>query len=67
MDLALLDVLLFTTTADDLLAFYLLAIFDFPPYFFLLAMVFVGPLRVRALVLLRWPRTGRPRRWRMPR
>ena len=33
-----------------------------PPYFFLLAMVFLGPLRVRALVLLRWPRTGRPRR-----
>ena len=26
-----------------------------------------GPLRVRALVLVRWPRTGRPRRWRMPR
>src|SRR5687768_10865983 len=23
-----------------------------------------GPLRVRALVLVRWPRTGRPRRWR---
>ena len=23
-------------------------------------MVFLGPLRVRALVLLRWPRTGRP-------
>ena len=26
-----------------------------PPYFFLLAMVFLGPLRVRALVLVRWP------------
>src|SRR5262249_44803257 len=26
-----------------------------------------GPLRVRALVRVRWPRTGRPRRWRMPR
>ena len=33
-----------------------------PPYFFLLAMVFLGPLRVRALVLVRWPWTGRPRR-----
>ena len=27
----------------------------------------LGPLRVRALVLVRWPRTGRPRRWRRPR
>ena len=35
-------------------------------YFFLLAMVFFGPLRVRALVLVRWPLTGRPRRWRIP-
>ena len=26
-----------------------------------------GPLRVRALVLDRWPRTGRPRRCRRPR
>src|SRR3954470_3558555 len=26
-----------------------------------------GPLRVRALVLVRWPRTGRPRRCRRPR
>ena len=26
-----------------------------------------GPLRVRALVEVRWPRTGRLRRWRMPR
>ena len=25
-----------------------------------------GPLRVRALVWVRWPRTGRPRRWRTP-
>src|SRR5258708_27714247 len=30
-------------------------------------MVLRGPLRVRALVLVRLPRTGRPRRWRMPR
>src|SRR5215831_6834196 len=28
---------------------------------------FFGPLRVRAFVRVRWPRTGRPRRWRMPR
>src|SRR4051794_10130412 len=27
----------------------------------------LGPLRVRALVLVFWPRTGRPRRWRRPR
>src|SRR5215218_8566604 len=26
-----------------------------------------GPLRVRPLVLVRWPLTGRPRRWRRPR
>src|SRR5262249_51029723 len=26
-----------------------------------------GPLRTRALVWVRWPRTGRPRRWRIPR
>ena len=31
------------------------------------AIAFAGPLRVRALVCVRWPRTGRPRRWRRPR
>ena len=30
-----------------------------PPYFFLLATVRFGPLQVRALVLVRWPRQGR--------
>ena len=35
--------------------------------FFLPATVFRGPLRVRAFVWVRWPRTGRPRRWRRPR
>src|ERR687894_587367 len=34
----------------------------FLPAFFLPATVFFGPLRPRALVLVRWPRTGRPRR-----
>src|SRR5262249_29183375 len=29
--------------------------------------VFFGPLRVRAFVFVRWPFTGSPRRWRMPR
>src|SRR6185436_9569842 len=29
--------------------------------------VFFGPRRWRALVLVRWPRTGRLRRWRRPR
>src|SRR5579875_3367958 len=29
--------------------------------------VFRGPLRVRAFVRVRCPRTGRPRRWRWPR
>src|SRR5271168_1423153 len=36
-------------------------------YFFLPAMALAGPLRVRALVCVRWPRTGNPRRWRKPR
>src|SRR5690606_12730522 len=36
-------------------------------YFFLPAIGLAGPLRVRALVWVRWPRTGRPRRWRRPR
>src|SRR5882672_7960710 len=35
--------------------------------FFLPAMALAGPLRVRALVWVRWPRTGRPLRWRRPR
>src|SRR5437016_6828520 len=36
--------------------------------FFLPAMAPLrGPFRVRALVCVRWPRVGRPRRWRMPR
>src|SRR5688572_18903582 len=41
----------------------------FEPYvaFFLPAMALAGPLRVRALVWVRWPRTGRPLRWRRPR
>ena len=34
--------------------------------FFLPATVFLGPLRVRALVWVRCPRTGSPLRWRMP-
>src|SRR5690606_21952 len=35
-----------------------------PPY---LRIGLRGPFRVRALVLVRWPRSGRPRRWRRPR
>ena len=31
-------------------------------YFFLPAIDLAGPLRVRALVWVRWPRTGSPRR-----
>ena len=34
---------------------------------FLPATVFLGPFLVRAFVLVRWPRTGNPSRWRMPR
>src|ERR1700746_258821 len=36
-------------------------------YFFLPAIALAGPLRVRALVWVRWPRTGRPRRCRRTR
>src|SRR5690606_2419518 len=39
---------------------------SFSPGFFLPATVRLGPLRVRALARVRWPRTGRPLRWRMP-
>src|SRR5207248_9635109 len=35
-------------------------------YFFLPAIGLAGPLRVRALVLVRWPRTGMSRRCRNP-
>src|SRR5215469_7099887 len=38
----------------------------FFPAFFLPATVFFLPLRVRALVCVRWPWTGSPRRWRTP-
>ena len=37
------------------LAAALAAIYISLPYFFLFAMVFLGPLRVRALVFVRWP------------
>src|SRR4029078_1601233 len=41
---------------------------DFLPAFFLPATCMrLGPLRVRALVFVFCPRTGRPRRWRRPR
>src|ERR1035437_5008978 len=39
-----------------------LAMFRFPSYFLAPAIALRGPLRVRALVRVRWPRTGRPRR-----
>src|SRR6476659_1873383 len=38
----------------------------FFPAFFFPATVFFRPLRPRALVLVRWPRTGRPLRCRIP-
>src|SRR5580704_10740359 len=36
-------------------------------FFFAATAPFRGPLRVRALVCVLWPRTGRFRRWRSPR
>src|SRR6185436_17460116 len=38
-----------------------------PAAFFLPAIVLAGPLRVRAFVCVRWPRTGKPLRCRRPR
>src|SRR3546814_10959862 len=38
-----------------------------PAYFFLPAIALALPLRVRALVCVRWPRTGTWLRWRKPR
>src|SRR6266404_8294973 len=40
---------------------------DYTVFFLLAIAPLRGPLRVRALVLVRWPRTGRPRRCRSPR
>src|SRR5207302_10330825 len=68
------------TVRDVLLLFALGALglrhysvtFGFSPNYFLAltflepATVFFGPFRVRALVCVRCPRTGRPRRWRIP-
>src|SRR3974377_581006 len=42
-------------------------LYAFPGGAFSLTACLRGPLRVRALVRVRWPRTGSPRRWRMPR
>src|SRR5213078_2199071 len=44
-----------------------LACYFLPGAFFLAIVARRGPLRVRALVCVRWPRTGSPRRWRSPR
>ena len=46
---------------------FLVSLYVLADAFFLLATVpRRGPLRVRALVCVRWPRTGKPRRWRKP-
>src|SRR4029077_4656467 len=47
---------------------FLVAIYaTFPTGTFSLTAALRGPFRVRAFVRLRWPRTGRPLRWREPR
>ena len=61
MHLTLFNILALTTALHNFLAFSSSHLHS-PPYFFLLATVRFGPLRVRALVLERWPRTGRPLR-----
>ena len=49
------------------LAIRLAAYFRAATFFLAATAPLRGPLRVRALVCVRWPRTGRLRRWRMPR
>lgn len=54
---------IFAVTTFSTYDFFGLAIVCYPPsYFFLFATVRRGPLRVRAFVLVRCPRTGNPRR-----
>ena len=53
MHLALLNVLALAALADNLLTLVAVAMCFSLPYFFLLATVRLGPLRVRALVLER--------------
>src|SRR5262245_19416314 len=67
------------TRRNDLLFFFLCTLFlglsHVPFSYYVLAVAFLrtaiaprrGPLRVRALVCVRWPRTGSPRRCRNPR
>src|SRR5262249_43476183 len=45
----------------------MLSSYFFVAFFFPAMAPLRGPLRVRALVCVRCPRTGSPRRWRMPR
>ena len=42
-------------------------IYFFAAFFLPATCIRFGPLRVRALVFVFWPRTGSPRRWRRPR
>ncbi len=50
---ALLNILALAATVRVAAPFFCtLAIYTFPPYFFLFAMVFFGPLRVRAFCLV---------------
>src|SRR5882757_7825429 len=67
VNVPLRDVLLLTPTClDRSLAFR--HAWSVPRHFLRLTpTVFLGPRRWRALVLVRWPRTGRLRRWRRPR
>src|SRR5438445_935707 len=60
------DVLLFAAAgADDFLLRH--DCYFFASAFLRTPTVLRGPRRVRALVRVRWPRTGSPRRWRSPR
>src|SRR6478752_3089494 len=66
MNVPLRDVLLLTPTCLDCsLAFRHSSVLRH--FLRLTPTVFFGPRRWRALVLVRWPRTGRLRRWRRPR
>src|SRR6478736_4575264 len=66
VNMPLRDVLLLTPTClDRSLAFRHASVLRH--FLRLTPTVFFGPRRWRALVLVRWPRTGRLRRWRRPR
>ena len=65
--LALLELLVLAGLGAGCLVFCVFAMAYFVAFFLPATVPLRGPLRVRALVWVRWPRTGSERRWRRPR